>query len=257
MTQRKSKEETNQEKQRTLALQNKYGVRITTARQGREAFLSKDYVTALTKYNEYLGILAETKEINDIYNLSPAMFNTKTEVTELLLISHIYWEIGRICEMTPKLQPNYHKALAQFVKFTANQPYQVLNAEMLRKYIKKNANSSRQIEALNSAYSQIFVNSKKCYVATMCYGEDHLVTAQLRVFKGHLIKWPQGLKVVEIYYLYSSRICSFLEYNLFLKAIIVNFTKPFLSLFAKFTESGIFKRCSYYLKSLPKNGSNH
>ena len=257
MAEDKTKEESSKDKQRKISLQKKFGTRITIARQGREAFLVKDYVNALTKYNEYLGILAESKEIQDIYNLSPAMFDTKTQVTELLLISHIYWEIARINEMTPKLQVNFHKALAQFVRFTTNQPYQVLNAEMLRKYIKKNIKSSKQIGSLNEAYSQIYVQSKKCYIATMCYGEEHPVTNQLRVFKSHLIKWPLGLELIRIYYSCSSRLCSYLEYKSLPKIILVNFTKPFLSLFAKFTESGIFKRCSYYLKSLPKNGSNH
>ena len=257
MTDKQTKEESSKHKQKKLALQKRFGIRITIARQGREAFLVKDYVNALTKYNEYLGILAESKDIQDIYNLTPAMFNVKTQITELLLISHIFWEIARINEMTPKLQVNFQRGLSQFIKFTVNQPYQVLNAEMLRKYIKKNAKTSKQIGALNDAYSQIFVQSKKCYIATMCYGDDHQVTNQLRVFKRHILNWPFGTIFVGLYYKYSSRLCIYLEYKTLLKNLIIIFTKPFLSLFANFTESGIFKRCSYYLKSLPKNGSNH
>jgi hypothetical protein len=257
MTEKKTREETNKEKQKTLALQKRYDIRITIARQGREAFLVKDYINALKKYNEYLGILAESKEIQDIYNLSPSMFNNKSQVTELLLISHIYWEIARVNEMTPKLSANFQKALSQFIKFTVNQPYQVLNAEMLRKYIKKNAKSSTQIGALNQAYSQIFVQSKKCYIATMCYGDEHQVTNQLRDFKTHLLNWPFGNILVSLYYKYSSSLCTYLEKNSKIKKQVIFFSKPFLSLFAKFTESGIFKGCSYYLKSLPKNGSNH
>ena len=65
------------------------------------------------------------------------MFDAKRQVTELLLISHVYWELARINEMPPKLQKNFSRSLNQFVKFTINQPYQVLNSEMLRKYIKK------------------------------------------------------------------------------------------------------------------------
>ncbi len=185
------------------------------------------------------------------------MLNNKSQVTELLLISHIYWEIARVNEMTPKLSANFQKALSQFIKFTVNQPYQVLNAEMLRKYIKKNAKSSRQIGALNEAYSQIFVQSKKCYIATMCYGDEHQVTNQLRDFKSHLLNWPFGNILVSLYYKHSSSLCRYLEKNSKIKKQVIFFSKPFLSLFAKFTESGIFKGCSYYLKSLPKNGSNH
>ncbi len=64
-------------------------------------------------------------------------------MTEMLLISHVYWELSRVYEMTPKLQVAFDKCLKQFVRFTINQPYQVLNSEVLRKYIKKNKHVSQ------------------------------------------------------------------------------------------------------------------
>ena len=151
------KVESQADKKKKLALQKKYEQRITIARQGREYFSQKDYVNAAKKYNEYLGILAELNEVDEIYKLTPSMFDQKKQVTEMLLISHIYWELARVHEMTPKLQTAFNKCITQFVKFTANQPYQVLNAEMLRKYIKKNKNKTPQLGVLNHAYQQIFV----------------------------------------------------------------------------------------------------
>ena len=130
-------EDVKKESQKKLALQKRYGQRITIMRQGREAFLAKDYVNATKKYLEYLAILAESKDIDDVFKLSPTMFNKSTQITELLVISHVFWELARIYEMTPKLQNNFNKALNQFIKFSVNQPYQVFNSEMLRKYIKK------------------------------------------------------------------------------------------------------------------------
>ena len=45
------KKETEKEKQRRkLALNKKYGQRITIARQGRDAFMQKDFITATKKY---------------------------------------------------------------------------------------------------------------------------------------------------------------------------------------------------------------
>lgn len=253
----KKNELTSQEKQKKLSLQKRFGGRITVARQGREAFLAKDYIVAIKKYNEYLSILSESKECPDIYSLTPAMFDKETQITELLLISHIYWETARMNEMTPKLQQNFQKALNQFVKFTINQPYQILNSEMLRKYIKKNKNSSRQIGMLNQAYSQIFVQSKKCFIATLCYGEEHQVTQTLRMFKLHLIDWPFGQGLIRLYYNSSSSLVDSLENYHFLRLLIISLCKPILSIFSKFTETSIFKRCSYFLKLLPKNGSKH
>lgn len=250
-------EESKREKQKKLALQKRYGQRITIARQGREAFLQKDYITASKKYNEYLGILAESKDVDDIFKLTPAMFDQKAQVTELLLISHIYWEVSRINEMTPKLQKTFYKALSQFVKFTVNQPYQVLNSEMLRKYIKKNKRVSPQLGQLNQALSQIHVQSKKCFIATECFGFDHPITQDLRDFKKELLKWPLGNKAVELYYRTSNQIVESKSKKNLLAILFIFIIKTPLRLFAKFTQTSIFNRCSYFLKSLQKSGSNH
>ena len=120
-----------------INLQKRYGQRITTAKQGREYFLKKDYPNAVKKYHEYLGILSELNELEDIFQLGPKHFDPRKQVTEMLLISHVYWELSRTYEMIEKFQPQFDKSLNQFVRFTVNQPYQVFNAEMLRKYIKK------------------------------------------------------------------------------------------------------------------------
>ncbi len=251
------KEESKREKQKKLALQKRYGQRITIARQGREAFLKKDYITASRKYNEYLGILAESKDIDDIFKLSPGMFDKRTQVTELLLISHIYWEVSRINEMTPKLQKTFFKSLSQFVKFTVNQPYQVLNSEMLRKYIKKNKRVSPQLGQLNQALSQIHVQSKKCFIASECFGFDHPTTETLRSFKKELLSWPLGHKAVELYYRTSNQIIESKTKNNLFAILFIYIAKTPLRLFAKFTQTSIFNRCSYFLKSLQKSGLNH
>lgn len=243
-----AKEETKKEQQKNLSLQKRYGQRITIARQGREAFLAKDYISASKKYNEYLGILAESKDLDDVYKLTPAMFDNKTQVTELLLISHVYWELARIHEMAPKLQGTFHKALSQFVKFTSNQPYQVFNSEMLRKYIKKNKRTSTQIGFLNEAYSQIQVQSKKCFVATELFGESGIQTMQLREFKKDLQSWPLGNLIIANYYRFSTFLLQKKETNNLLALFFLKMARYPLGIFAKFTQTSIFKRCSYYLK---------
>jgi len=249
-------EESKEEKRRKAALQRQFNRRITIVKKGREAFLAKDYVNCMHNYLDYLKILCETKESEDIFKLNPTMFDDSTQLSELLLISHVYWEMARIYEMTPKLQDNFQKSLDQFVKFTINQPYQVLNAEMLRKYIKLTGKNSRLIDKFQEAHSHIFTNSKKCYIATHCFGDQHLVTHRLREFKQELVMWPYGLKLVELYYRSSSTLIYFLvkrkKLNLFFASII----KPSLQTFSLLTQTSIFRRCSYYLKLLRKNGSS-
>ena len=232
----KETKEEKDKKRRRMALQKRYGQRITIARHGRESFLAKDFIAATAKYNEYLAILSEMNELDDLYSLTPAMFDDKTQLTEMLLISHVYWEMSRIHEHAPKLQKTYYKSLSQFVKFTVNQPYQVFNAEMLRKYLKKNKKSA-QYAALNSAYQQIFVKSKKCYIATYCFGENHKTTNELRDFKKLLLQSDYGQKFVELYYRFSPYLVQFsYRYPLFGK-VFRQFAIGPLRLLAKATRS--------------------
>ena len=233
--------ETDKEKQRRkLALQKKYGQRITIARQGRDAFIQKDFLTATKRYNEYLSILAEKNDLEDVFALSPTMFDNKTDVTEMLLISHVYWEVARINELTPKLQKNFSKALAQFVKFTINQPYQVFNAEMLRKYNKKNK-ASPSAPKLNETYQQIFVQSKKCFIATLCFGSEHTTTQTLREFKLILNRSEFGLKLIELYYRISSPLTRYCERSFFTRTFLVSISKPILKILAKLFVLGKLK----------------
>lgn len=237
----RAKQKTDKEKlRRKAALQKKYAQRITIARQGRDAFMQKDFLTATKKYNEYLSILSESNDVEDVFALSPSMFDNKKEVTEMLLISHVYWEIARINEMTPKLQKNFKKALHQFVKFTINQPYQVFNAEMLRKYIKKNK-SATSSPLLNEAYQQIFVQSKKCFIATTCFGEAHPVTQELRSFKKVISRKKLGIKFIELYYRFSSPMTHFCEQNHFAKFLLTVLARPILTFLAKTLRLSIFK----------------
>lgn len=229
---------------RKLSLQKKYGQRITIARQAREAFQAKDYVGAIKKYNEYLSILSEINNADDIYKITPKMFDPKKDITEMLLISHVYWELARTYEKMPKLEITFHKALNQFVKFTVNQPYQVFNAEMLRKYIKK-YKFSDQSRALNEAYAQIYVQSKKCFIASDCFGGDHWVTNNLRSFKNLIVKYRFGIEFTHFYYKYSPFLIDSLNSNIFTKCLKISVIKPFL-IFMALLSRGL---CTFSQKS--------
>ena len=225
------KEDQREKELRKKALQKKYTQRITIAKQGREAMANRDYVNATKKYNEYLSILTELNDQTDIFALTPKMFDAKKDMTEMLLISHVYWDLARVNEMTPKLQKSFQMALNQFIKFTINQPYQVLNEERLRKYNKKNKMVSPQIGALEQAHQQIFVQSKKCFIATISFGDDHKVTNELRSFKNALTHSSQGIKFIDYYYRLSSPFVDFLQKHKFMKYFFIGVSKPSLYLF--------------------------
>jgi hypothetical protein len=228
-----NKADAAKDRQRKAALLKRYNTRITVAKQAREAFHSKDYPLALKKYNEYLVIMAEMFEVDDIYKLTVDKFDPKTQVSEMLLISHVYWEMAKIYELTPKFQAQYNQALNQFVHFTINQPYQVLNAEMARKYIKKVKSRSPTIKQLEAAYARIYVESDKCFIATECFGSSHAITNDLRKFKAHLLKHKIGQKLVDKYYTYSPRYIAFSKTFLPIHWFNQLIVKPTLYLFSK------------------------
>ena len=176
--------------------------RITVARFGKEAFDNNDYGNALKHFIDYLSIMAEVKKCTDIYGLRTSHFDASTEITEMLMISHIYFEIARLYDSTPKFHPECKKALEQFVHFSVNQPYQVINSEMARKYLKK-INFKNPAD-FRWAHEQIYIQSKKCYVVTYCFGTEHPITLECRNFKDWLLGYPLGQQLVRHYYNFSS-----------------------------------------------------
>lgn len=225
------------QKRKDSGLSKKVNQRITIAKHGREAFHEKNYVQAAKNYNEYLMIVSEMKGVSDIYKITPKMFHEKNDLTEMLLISHIFWELARINEMTPKLTVQFQNCLDQFTRFTINQPYQVLNAEMLRKFIAKNKNVSTKLPALNKAYQQIFTDSKKCFISTYAYGSNHEITMTLRELKDLIVKYPLGLSFTRAYYIFSPEVIRFCENRVVFKKFLIFTSRPILFIIAK-----IFKK---------------
>ena len=227
------------ERERIIKLKHKYENRITIARHGKECLDNGDYGNALKKFMDYFHIMAEIKEIRDHYDLRVAMFDPKKELTEMLMISHLYFEMARMYDAVPKFKQDVAKCLEQFVIFTANQPYQVVNSELVRKYLKKS--NFKNPDLFRNAYQQIYVQSKKCYIVTFCYGNDHRITKECREFKDWLLKYALGQQVVRHYYRISSEAVPVCERNFFLRHTTRFFVRPALLLFSKVILPAILK----------------
>lgn len=230
-----------EERERIIKLKHKYENRITIAKYGKEALDAGDYGNALKTFREYLFIMAEIKEVKDIYELKVHMFDPKKDLTEMLMISHIVFEMARLYDAVPKFHPDAQSCLNLFVHFTANQPYQVVNSEMVRKTLKRS--NFKNPDMFRNSYQQIYVQSKKCYIVTFCFGNEHQVTADCRKFKDWLLTFDLGQDLVRHYYNLSSRIIPFCEQNLFLRKFTISFTKPALLLFSKTLLPVIIKKC--------------
>lgn len=220
-----------EERERNLILKHKYENRITTVRFGKESLDMSDWGNALSKWTEYMKTIAEAKRVKDIYSLRTSHFDPKKEITEMLMISHLYFEMARMYDAHEKFHEESKKCLEQFVHFSANQPYQVVNSELVRKWLKKS--TFKNPMAFRLAYQQIFVQSKKCYIVTFCYGETDKMTADYREFKDWLLDRRWGQQLVQVYYRYSSEIVPRMEQRPSAHLAAKLFIKPVLVLFSK------------------------
>lgn len=227
----KSGKQAREEREKMLILKHKFENRITITKIGKEALDSGDYATALQRFVEYMQVMSDVKKTKDFYSLKPGHFDSKKDLTEMLLISHIYFEMARIYDAVPKFQEDSKKCLDQFVIFSANQPYQVVNSEMIRKYLKKSI--FKNPDVFRGAYEQIYVQSKKCYVVTFCYGSNHDITNQYRELKSLMLESRIGREFVRIYYKNSSELVAKWEDSRLMHAFAKIVLKPALLLFSK------------------------
>lgn len=237
----KTGKQKREDRERLISLNNKYEQRISIAKIGKAALNNRDYATAISRFVEYMKIMADVKEVGDYFELRPTHFEPKKEITEMLMISHVFFEMARIYDGSPKFTQETQKCLSQFVSFSSNQPYQIVNSEMLRKYIKRTA--FKNFDMFQNAHTQIYVESKKCYVVTFCYGDTHQVTDDFRLLKDILLDFKLGQELVRHYYLYSSVAVVKWEKCWWMKSFSKIIMRPLLLLLSKIILPVIIKKC--------------
>ncbi|MBF0206056.1 MAG: hypothetical protein HQK53_04125 [Oligoflexia bacterium] len=212
-------------------LNERYIKRMSLVKQGHEAKYKNDFIKAIKYYNSYIALLAEVKDI-EVDEISPRHFDLKKDLAEMMLISHVYWEQSKILDRSPNLEKEFKKSLSKFLEFTVGLDYQVVNAEMLRKFIRKGRHVHK--EEFKSAYARIYVESKKCYIATYCFGEEHPITEILRALKLSILKVPSGEIAIRSYYQISPHLIKyFTRFPLFGKIFSHFFARPILYMIAK------------------------
>lgn len=215
----------------TPEVQKMYNTRITIAKVGQAAYKENDFQLAIKNYNQYLAILARVKG-TEAYTLSPKNFEGDRDMTEMLLISHVYWDLAKIYDLSPKLNDQFLKALSQFTKFTANMPYQVVNAEILRRFIKRGRCNNK--EMFEKVYKQVYISTKKCFIASYAYSEDHPLVTDFRGFRDQLWELPLGKNFIRNYYKYSPLVVAKLEQHpIMAKALTEIIIKPCLNVIHK------------------------
>lgn len=207
-----------------------YRTRLNHLKRAQALVKEDKMAQAVESYTKYLGVLALYFDITED-KLSPTLFDPEKDLTELLLISHAYWDLAKAFDRSPNLQRDCLRCLDQFVKFSIGFKYQHVNAQIVRKF--NNKKQAHNPKAFELAYHKIQVNSKKCYIATSCFGENHPDTELLRKFKQKISHSEAGRNFIDFYYRYSPLIVTITNYNIITKNLEKITLKPILSITVK------------------------
>lgn len=201
-----------------------YRSRLKYLKQAQVLYREDKVTQAIDNYYKYLAILSSNFDTTED-KLSPTMFDPEKDVSELLLISHVYWDLAKAFDRSPHHQRECLRSLDQFVKFSIGFKYQHVNAQIIRKF--NNKKQAHNFKAFEQAYTKIHVASKKCYLATELYGDKHFITEDLRVFKSLIQHNRLGLKFIEIYYRSSSLLVQWSQQHpIFRMSLKVTFDLP-------------------------------
>jgi hypothetical protein len=207
-----------------------YRERLKILRKGQEYSQADNVPKAVECYNQYLNGLALYHGTEE-KNLNPSYFDKEKEVAELLLISHVYWDLARAYDRNPRLHQESIRCLDQFVKFTVGFKYQYVNARMLKNFIRKRL--GHNIETFKDAHKKIQVESKSCFIATHIFGHEHDITNELRLFKARIAPYYLGQIFIECYYSLSPKLVAIFNSYPKLTRPIVILLDPLLKVIAQ------------------------
>ncbi len=138
-------EEDGEEKQElSKTIIKNYSERLLWIKKAKEHSIKDEIPKAVECYNRYLSSLAAYKQA-EVENISPNLFNKESDLSELLLISQVYWDLAKAYDRNTNLHRESQNCLDKFVAFSVGYKYQYLNAELLRKFIKKKPGISTKI----------------------------------------------------------------------------------------------------------------
>ena len=217
---------------RSDSVMQAYHERLMVLRHAQDFAARGDVPKAVERYSTYLNTLASYYKTTED-RLSPNLFSSEKEITELLLISHAYWYLTKAYDRSPKLIKEFQRCLEQFVRFSSGYKFQHVNAQMLKKYIRKR--QAHNPKDFSKAYEKIYVKAKGCFIATYAFGDKHPLTQDFRAFKLKLLKSSYGLFFVTNYYRFSPAFTHFLiKHPLIGKPLRLFLFKPLLKLIHRY-----------------------
>lgn len=201
-----------------------------------------DIPKAVKFYREYLQSLATFYGATE-KSLQPKHFDDNPHsLTEMLLVSHVYWDLARCFDLTNQHRAESQKYLDQFVLFSSGYKYQHVNAQMVKKFIRRR--KAHNLASFEEAYNKIYVKPKGCYVASLCFDTDHPLVNDLRTFRGIISKYDMGKSFIDQYYRFSPTLVDYLNHRPLLRTLFTFTTRPLLRTFV-FAIKKVFLRVHY------------
>lgn len=137
--------------------------RIDLARNGVRSYQLHRIGEAARSFHTYIRILEDWKGVAE-GGLNPRHFDAKKDLSELLLISGVYWDLAKLYDRTQSKgkQKEFLHYLEKFILFSKGMSYEALSAETLRRYIAHNKSMHRS--EFRNAYR--ILSGSSCFVAT-------------------------------------------------------------------------------------------
>ena len=161
--------------------------RISLAQSGVHAFENKRITEAVRCFHLYLRILEDWKGVKE-GQLRPAHFDREKDISELLLISGVYWDLAKLYDRTktPERIKDFYHYLNQYILFAKGMPFAHVCRETMRKYL---ANDKAIHKAdFRNAYKEMG-GVLSCYVATaLADVTDAETLHRLRAFRDMRLK---------------------------------------------------------------------
>ena len=189
-----SADRAEQERQREM-----FKRRLDLAKKGIELYHNRRLAEAARAFMSYIRVLEMWKKVPE-GKLTPASFDLKNEIHEILLISGVYWDLAKIFDRS-KGKANENRLrhfLSQYYIFSKGMSFAPLSGETLRRFIKSDAIVHR------SEFRKVYkdLTGSSCFVVTSLvdHTEDGTLEA-LRAFRDQrLMISPIGKVLVAIYY---------------------------------------------------------
>jgi hypothetical protein len=173
--------------------------RLDVARRGIVAFKNNQLMEAVNSFHQYLMILEEVKNVAE-GGLSPACFDVKKDIAELLMISGVYWDLAKLYDRTASKSKNKEMLhyLEKYIIFSKGMPFQKASADAIQKYISRE--NPKHVEAFQSAYK--ILAQSKCFVVTSCMDViDPMTLPILQDYRDQVLARSRlGRILIRIYY---------------------------------------------------------